>query len=225
MEKKNFKKMGRGVYISLAVCMLFIAGVGIFASIRSVSNIVNENLEELDNLSVSSDLNTPTLINPPKSDVTTEPELEPVENVPVEEVEYGVPVEGGELLKHFSNGELMYSETMNDYRTHNGIDILAEAGSAVVSVAEGVIVDVVDDPLWGTSVTVDHGNGVISVYKNLGETLPEGIESGAYISSGGIIGAVSTTALVEIGEKPHLHLEVFCNGAVSDPIKTLKIYE
>ncbi len=227
MEKKNFKKMGRGVYISLAICMLVIAGVGIFASVRSVSNIMNENLETLDELSDVGefDFSLPTSDVPIKDELDEEEKIKESEKVSVEPVVYGEPLKNGEVLKRFSNGELVFSETMNDYRTHNGIDILAENADAVVSVADGTIVKAELDALWGMTVSVDHGNGIVSVYKNLSETLPEGIESGAFVSSGGVIGAVSTSALVEIGEKPHLHLEVFSNGVAVDPIETLKIYE
>ncbi len=224
MEKKNFKNMKRGVYISLAICMLVIAGVGIFASVRSISNIVNENLDELDEISVSNDLVSDLVPYPVVKDDTSSTVPEEDKNVAVPETVYRAPVDG-EVLKRFSEGELVYSKTMNDYRTHNGIDILCESGEAVVSVGAGTIKEILLDPLWGMCVSVDHGNGIVSVYKNLSETLPEGIESGAFVSDGGIIGAVSSTALVEIGEESHLHLEVFENGTAVDPIKVLKIYE
>ena len=225
METKKFKNMGRGVYISLAICMLVIAGVGIFASVRSVSNLLAENVEELDDLSVSSDLISGYFPSIKETDLPDSleavPETNPVANEPIVWIE---PV-SGEIQKRYSEGELVYSETMNDYRTHNGIDISASDGTAVVSVADGTVKDVRVDPLWGTVVSVDHGNGIVSVYKNLSNTLPEGIEIGAFVEEGGVVGAVSSGALVEIGEASHLHLEVIANGEVVDPVKALSIYE
>lgn len=226
MEIKKFKNMGRGVYISLAVCMLVIAGIGIFASVRSISNLLADNVEELDGVSVNKDIISsyfPPLkdggisdVSDDISDVTTEVTAEPVSWIE--------PV-NGEIQKRFSAGELMYSETMNDYRTHNGVDISVSDGTAVVSVADGTVADVRVDPLWGTVVSVDHGNGIVSIYKNLSDTLPEGIEIGAFVEEGGIIGAVSSGALVEIGEASHLHLEVMSNGELVDPVEVLSIYE
>lgn len=226
MEKKNFKNMGRGVYISLAICMLVIAGIGIFASVRSVSNLVAENVEELDDLSVNSDLISSYLPPFEEKDIflASDETLTLPESTTSEPIVWREPVEG-EVLKRFSDGELMYSETMNDYRTHNGVDICAEDGDAVVSVGKGTISDVRIDPLWGMTVSVDHGNGMVSVYKNLSETLPEGIEMGAYVDEGGIIGAVATGALVEVGERSHLHFEVMSDGVYVDPIEALSIYE
>lgn len=229
MEKNKFKNIGKGVYISLAVCMLVIAGIGIFASVRSVSNLVNENVDNLDDVSVSKELLTgiiPQVVKDKDEDKRAEEEkTRPLpEKESVKEIVWKKPVEG-EVVKRFSNGELFYSQTMNDYRTHNGIDVCASIGDSVTAVGGGIITDIVNDPLWGTTVSVDHGDGTVSVYKNLSDTLPVGIETGAYVEEGGIIGAVSTSALVEIGEAPHLHLEVYSNGVLADPIETLKIYE
>lgn len=226
MEKKKFKNMGRGVYISLAICMLVIAGIGIFASVRSVSNLLAENVEELDDLSVNSDIISSYLPPIKETDVPdiTDTTPEATTTVTVEPTVWIEPVEG-EVQKRFSAGELMYSETMNDYRTHNGVDIATSDGATVVSIADGTVKEVRVDPLWGTVVSVDHGNGIVSVYKNLSDTLPEGIESGAFIEEGGVLGAVSSRALVEIGEASHLHLEVMSDGVLVDPVDTLSIYE
>jgi len=227
MEKNKFKNIGKGVYISLAICMLIIAGIGIFASVRSVSNLVNENVEDLADIGVSGDLFTGAIPQKEKEEKKTEDneKTEPLpEKTEPKKTVWTKPVEG-EVTKRFSNGELFYSQTMNDYRTHNGIDVEASLGDAVVAVGSGVIKSVENDPLWGTTVSVDHGDGTLTVYKNLSETLPVGIEVGAFVGEGGVIGAVSTTALVEIGEEPHLHLEVYADGTAVDPIEALKIYE
>ncbi|MBQ9976755.1 MAG: M23 family metallopeptidase [Clostridia bacterium] len=225
MERNKFKNMSRGVYISLAVCMLIIAGIGIFASVRSVSNIMSENMESLDDLSVNGDILSEYI--PPVMELPTVKEETPSipEPQPVEPIVWSEPIIEGEVQKRFSDGELMYSETMNDYRTHNGIDVSAAEGTAVVSVADGYIKYVGIDPLWGRTISVDHGNGIVTVYKNLSETLPEGIEAGAFVEEGGVLGAVSTGALVEIGENSHLHFEVMSDGVYVDPIEVLSIYE
>ena len=225
MERKKFKNMGRGVYISLAICMLVVAAVGIFASIRSVSNLVTDNIEEVNKVSVPNDFTVSLIDNydfaEKKDEVVGSENVE----IPAPDITYTAPVENGEILKRHSGGELVYSETMNDYRTHNGIDIAAESGDAVMSVAAGTIIKAEEDALWGMSVAVEHGNGVVSVYKNLDKTLPEGIEEGAFVEGGGVIGAVSTSALVEIGEKTHLHFEVIDEGEYIDPVTILNVYE
>lgn len=227
MKKIKFWKMSKGVYISLAVCMLLIAAVGIYSAVRSASNLVSESLENVENVSVSNEgidnLLPKDVFGEGEKQKNDEETLTIPEKNEQEVLNWREPVEGT-LKKEFSHGELVFSETMNDYRTHSGIDIAASDGEAVVSVARGTIKDVYLDPLWGMTVEVDHGNGIVSVYKNLSETLPEGIKSGVYVQDGGIIGAVSSSALVEIGELPHLHFEVYKDGVAQDPVEELSIY-
>ncbi len=225
MERKKFKNMGRGVYISLAICMLVVAAVGIFASIRSVSNLVSDNIEEVNKVSIPNDFTVSLIDNYDFTEKQDESVGSENVEIPAPDITYISPVQNGEVVKRHSGGELVYSETMNDYRTHNGIDISAESGDAVMSVAAGTIIKAEEDPLWGMSVAVEHGNGVVTVYKNLDKTLPEGIEEGAFVESGGVIGAVSTSALVEIGEKTHLHFEVIDEGEYIDPATILNINE
>lgn len=226
MERKKFKNMGRGVYISLAICMLVVAAVGIFASIRSVSNLVTDNIEEVNKVTLPNDF-TVSLVDSYDFAEEKEDNTQVLENVeiPAPDITYICPVQNREVVKRHSGGELVYSETMNDYRTHNGIDIAAESGDAVMSVAAGTIIKAEEDALWGMCVEVEHGNGIVTVYKNLDKTLPEGIEEGAFVESGGVIGAVSTSALVEIGEKTHLHFEVIDEGEYIDPATILNINE
>ncbi len=228
MEKRYFKKMGKGVYISLAVCVLLIAFAGIFASVRSINKMSEANGEILENISGNngiSDYFPVDSVKLPTVETSNGEVSEPLnEENEVKSIVWSEPVKNGKVQKQFSNGELCYSETMNDYRTHNGVDIKADNGEAVLSVGPGIITAVENDALWGMSVSVDHGNGIVTVYRNLSEVLPQGIEKGSYVEQGGILGAVSTSALVEIGEASHLHFEVYSDGKAVEPLETLSIY-
>ena len=70
---------------------------------------------------------------------------------------------------------------MNDYRTHDGIDIACKAGDEVFAVSGGTIQNVYYDPLMGYCVSIDHGKGMVTTYKNLAESLPEGIHPKAAV--------------------------------------------
>lgn len=76
------------------------------------------------------------------------PEL-PVEDVPVAAQAPKLIVEPlrGEVLTAFSMEELIYSPTMGDWRTHDGIDIAAKAGTTVLAASSGTVRSVTDDTL------------------------------------------------------------------------------
>ncbi len=209
---KNFKLTKRGIYISLAVCMLIIGGIGVFSAVRNMGKIIEE-----------SDINY--LDVPAGNDIINSEFFNSLNETPVEEpannekitLNFRAPTEG-QVVKEFSGAELVYSDTMNDYRTHKGIDIITEDGASVTSSESGKIINVYDDPLWGTTVEIEHAGGFTSCYRNLSDVVPEGIEVGSFVTSGGIIGSVGTTALVEMGENTHLHFEMCLNGETVNPL-------
>lgn len=138
----------------------------------------------------------------------------------IDEMVFALPVEGA-LMQVHDLQTLAYSATMQDYRIHTGIDIETEAGAAVFACASGSVAEIYTDALMGNSIVIDHGNGVRSVYRNLDDTLPERMEVGMTVASGQLIGAVGESALVEVGEHPHLHFELVNNGVPVDPVDYL----
>ncbi len=128
----------------------------------------------------------------------------------------------GTVTKEYSIDTPVYSITMNDYRAHTGIDISCEEGSGVSACAGGIVKHIVNDPMMGTSVTIEHADGVASSYMNLNETLPEDITVGAQVEKGQLIGAVGNSAIVEIASEPHLHFEMTLSGAYVDPLTMLE---
>lgn len=151
--------------------------------------------------------------------VTTAAETEPV----TEEAEAGLffsnpktmPVEG-EVINPYSNGELVKSETLDVWKTHDGADIAAEAGAAVAACMKGTVSEIKNDPLWGVCVLIDHGDGVIGHYYNLAESL--NVKTGQEVAMGEIIAQVGNTADAECKLPSHLHFGITKNGAWIDPI-------
>lgn len=127
------------------------------------------------------------------------------------------PPVGGAVIVSFSDVTPVFSVTMNDYRTHLGVDIEAEEGEAVLSCATGVIGAVWDDPMMGKCLTVVHSGGAVSCFKGVYETLPEGICEGAWVEKGQVIAAVGSTALAEVAEESHVHYELTVDGKNVDP--------
>lgn len=217
---KNIKLTKKGVYISLAICMLLIGGIGIFTAVKNMNKIIEDTEIDLTQIDNSNDLgiNSNIFENLTPDEVINENVADEPSHVTLNFVS---PV-SGEVKKSHSASELVYSITMEDYRTHNGVDISAEEGSPVISSEKGKITHITDDPLWGTCITVEHDNGFVTCYRNLSDVIPEGIEVGGVVSAGGIIGSVGCTSLVEIGEEPHLHFEMQVDGKHVDPMEYIK---
>lgn len=162
----------------------------------------------------------PKIIAPAQSAVTlTLPEPEQIDLTPVAPSLVVNPL-AGETVAAFSMDELQYSETMGDWRTHDGVDIAAEAGTPVCATSSGTVLDVRDDDLMGTTVVISHDDGFGTLYANLQSTPT--VEIGDYVTAGQVIGSVGRTALGESAQPPHLHFSVTENGGFVDPASYLK---
>ena len=128
-----------------------------------------------------------------------------------------VPV-NGTLTKHHSPDVLIRSLTMNDYRAHLGIDIAAPVGEAVRCTADGIVKEIWSDPMMGRCVSIAHAGGLVTIMKNLDNTLASGIEVGKELKAGDVIGVIGETALIEIAEVSHLHFETELDGKQVDPM-------
>ncbi len=103
--------------------------------------------------------------------------------------------------------------------THEGVDIAAPLGAQVMAVSGGVVAEIAEDDLYGTTVRIDHPNGLQSVYCNL--AVEPTVYVGDNVSVGEIIGAVGDTALCETNEVTHLHFELRRDGLSVDPSELL----
>lgn len=129
-----------------------------------------------------------------------------------------LPVEG-EVSHPFSEGELVKSETLGVWKTHDGCDILCELGTDVKSMSEGVVKEIKDDPLWGVYVIVEQNNGLDVQYCGLAKEL--NVKAGQEVKQGEILGKTSDTNQCEIMQQPHLHLAVKQNGEWINPLSVI----
>lgn len=72
-----------------------------------------------------------------------------------------------------------------------------------------------EDALLGTTVVIEHGDGVEATYASLQEDPM--VTAGESVSAGQIIGTVGTTAASEAAQGPHLHFSVTKDGDTMDP--------
>lgn len=126
----------------------------------------------------------------------------------------------GEIMKEYAKDKLVYSNTLGEWITHNGVDIKADKTTVVMSAAEGTVKSIKNDPRYGLTVVIEHTNGFSSVYSNL--LTAEFIVENEKVKQGQTIGTVGTTATFEISDEPHLHFEIKKDGENLDPTLYIK---
>lgn len=148
---------------------------------------------------------------------TEEPSEEP-EEAPTEDADFIWPLSGS-IQVSYSMNDLIYNKTMADWRTHDGIDIEAQLGTKVLAVMDGTVEKVYNDDMYGTTVVIDHGNEIKSIYSSLAGTPT--VNEGDTVACGDVIGSVGDTATAETNEVIHLHFAMTENGESVDPTKYL----
>lgn len=110
----------------------------------------------------------------------------------------------GSIIRNFDAPESSYD-----------IAIMSLDGeSSVMSVERGTVLAVEEQADASLSVMIQHAEGYVSVYKNLGETL---VRKGQTVQSGAVIGRIRTSAGEGIEEKNTLTFELWHNGTAVDP--------
>ncbi len=130
------------------------------------------------------------------------------------------PVEGGTISSGFGPRS---SPTEGASSTHKAIDIAAPLGTAVRAAMPGKIVEVTKgyNGGYGNTVSVDHGNGIITKYHHMQDGSIDGVSVGQEVTAGQQIGAVGSTG---ISTGPHLDFQVVKDGDFVDPRKYIPGY-
>lgn len=135
------------------------------------------------------------------------------------ELSFAYPVEG-EILREYAMDELIFSETLDEWTVHQGLDIKADRTTVVKTAEAGTVVAIKNDPRYGLTVIIEHEDGFKTVYSNLLTT--EFIAEDENVEKGQSIGTVGNSAVFEIADEPHLHFEMIKNGEYVDPKLYLK---
>lgn len=126
----------------------------------------------------------------------------------------------GEIIKDFAMDTLVYSNTLEEWTTHSGIDIKADKTSIVIASEAGTIESIKNDPRYGLTITIAHENGFKTIYSNLLTT--EFVSEGELVEKGQTIATVGETASFEIADESHLHFEMYKDGQSVNPTIYLK---
>ena len=219
MEQKTNKFMAfmkkNAVYLILSLCIIAV-GVSITLMLlkRDVggqASIPNDQIQVVDPI----DPDEP-------SDTVTTPD-EPTNAEPVDiPVTFILPVQNPTSVGVYSE-TMVWSSTLGRYSTHTAIDFFAEEGTEVLAVYDGTVKSVETTLLQGTTVVIDHGDGLTTVYNSLADG--DSVTVGQKVSKGAVIGKVSLSNRQESASGAHLHFEVMEDGKTIDPTKYLEIIE
>lgn len=186
---------------------------------ENVLTTVNENvIENTEDKSNAENTNTEassvtTTQNTEKEDEAVETVEEPKEEE--KEPAFVNPIENGEVLREFAKDNLVYSDTLEEWITHLGLDIKAPKTTVVKAAEAGTVESIKNDPRYGLTVIIKHSSNYKTVYSNL--LTAEFVKEGDEIVQGQTIGTVGNTAAFEIADEPHLHFEIIKNGEKVDP--------
>lgn len=132
-------------------------------------------------------------------------------------ITYRMPIKG-DVAKTYSGDELVYCATMCDWRVHQGIDINGTVGSEVYAAADGVVVDFIEDVLYGHTAIIRQADESMLYYCGL--TAEPMVTKGLEVHAGDVIGHLGTVPC-EAEEPPHLHLALMKDGSFVNPAANL----
>lgn len=229
MNNENKTNTNKKFKIAYAFTFIIAIGALLFTKISSEKSLGN--IESLENSTTRQQITTSeksvveetvrqNLTNIPDTREATE------ENKETEKDKYNKPYSdyyclpfGNQIIKDYSNMNPVYSKTLGDWRTHNGIDFSGEAGGAVVAISYGEVISIYEDTLFGTCVLIDHGNGVTAKYCGLNkDTL--NVQEHSSVNSEDIIGYLGEIPC-EKQEGAHLHFEITHNGELVEPLELM----
>lgn len=223
-ENKKSWIQSKAFYGVVAALILAIAGIA--TAIYNVANVKDRVMSEND---------SPSVYTAPRMQETTEHQANlnatgvPDDRTTTTEEKSNAndlnrPYSGYYLLplnskitQDYSNGEMVYSQTMGDWRTHDGIDIGGNVGDNVIAIQDGKVTDAYTDDLWGGVVIIEHGNGLTAKYCGVAAS----VKNGDKIEQGQVIGTLADIPVE--AESKHVHLETVVDGKGQDPVKVMNL--
>lgn len=125
----------------------------------------------------------------------------------------------GEVVLRFSTDHGIYHETLDSFRTNDGVLLAAEVGTPVVATAEGIVTDISRDTMRGTCVTMALGDSYVAVYGQLGEVT---CQVGDKLAEGDRIGYVAEPTKYYSLEGAHLYFKITEDGTAINPLLLLR---
>lgn len=218
-NQKHFGFSGKGYYIALILCAAAIGITGYLYQ-KNASKQEEVSIQETHTVPAGTMATEDIVVMATQptgklpATAPTSPSTVPTETAGSKGLKTGAPVSGEEVAGYAMEC-LSYNETTRDWRTHNGIDIAAEAGTEVLAAADGTVYTVFEDDAMGYTVVVRHEGGYTTKYSSLREDVT--VKAGDTVKLGQCLGYVGDTALLETAMGSHLHFSVTYQDTPMDP--------
>ena len=222
----------KGLYIVAALCLIAVgaaAFVGIDRGVTPDSTAQNSSVASQPSYTFpdkdygAMDDDTPTSKQPDKNTSST-PEPKPqeeqqaVETVTQAAGFFVFPVTG-EIIKDFSDTDLQYSLTYDDWRMHRAVDIKAPKGERINAAGDGTVIDIYDDRQYGKTVEINHGNDIVAIYSGLDEVT---VAVGDVIAVNMQIGTLGKVPCESV-ETAHLHFAIKKGESFISPLNIIGV--
>lgn len=232
---KNRRKLARGHYV-LFFAMLVLSAISVHLTAKTYLRVNEEDYltfeedgkevteEVLETISKVEETEKNTVDNVDKIDNDKDNKQEIVEKKAekketLKPLSFSKPL-SGEIIKVYSPDKVIYSKTLELWKTHDGLDIKGNIGDSVKSIERGIVEKIYDDSFYGKTIVIDHGQGYKSSYSNLDDNVY--VKVNQSIIKGKVIGKISNTSIGEIKDEPHLHFMLFKDSNVIDPTSIFK---
>jgi murein DD-endopeptidase MepM/ murein hydrolase activator NlpD len=231
-------------YYILFVFMVILATISVYTTIATYRKVNNEsfavfsnndeksqpessiaeNLQDLDsnNIDTRNSTNNQTpVINTNKEVVATTITSTNIKKTTptIEPLNFVTPLKG-EVIKIYSVDKLLFSKTLESWKTHDGVDIRADLGTNIKSIEKGIVEKIYEDSFLGYTIIIDHGQGYKSIYSNLASDV--NVKEKQIIKKSAILGKVGKTSIGEIKDESHIHFMLMFNNKVIDPASKIK---
>ena len=180
---------------------------------KTTSNTTNTASDNINTNSNTENTNN-TITNNTNTSNIVETSTKNQENQTKKEWNFEKPEEG-EIIREYAKDSLIYSETLQEWTTHSGIDIKADKTTIVKAAEEGTVKSIKNDPRYGLTIVIEHDEQYQTIYSNL--LTSEFVVEGEKVEKGQAIGTVGNTAVFEIADEPHLHFEIWKDSLPVDP--------
>ena len=213
MKKKiNQEKFKKILYSVTALVLCFVALFSFWMSNKDNNGVLPDVTDSIS--TTESEIPKDVQVNTPVTNVPDDryDDITTTTEAP-QNVYYAFPL-GNSISKEFSKDELVKNNTTGDWRTHNGVDISGEIGDRVNAICDGTVTYLSHNALWGTTITIDHGNGIVAKYCGLQENST--VKPGDEVKINQKVGTLGEIPL-ENADGVHLHLEMTKDGVTVSP--------
>ena len=239
MNRNKRKKIdGEKLFSIIATAAIIAAlAVGITTIVKSAGARKNKNFIDLNNVESTQgteESSEQVADKEPETEIPTEQATDaPTEpNLPASVIETEPPVDvnapvysfnesssllwpvNGKVVLGYNMDNTIYFPTLEQYQCNPALIISAEVGSEVFSSAKGIVEDVYEDSVTGTTMVISIGDGYKLVYGQLKE-LKVGV--GTEVEVGTVIGYVAGPTKYFTVEGSNLYYKLMANGKSVDP--------